>query len=209
MFFSILILAISLSIDSLGVGITYGIRNTKIPLFPKLILFFISFLAVFSSVFVGNILLKFFPVSFSKSFGTFLLIIMGIFIIYQAQNEKPKQASKPKVYNFFIKSLGITIKIIRNPLNSDLDGSKIIDCIEAIYLGIALSIDSICTGVGLSLLGTNSILFPFIVATCQIMFLSFGNILGKKIKSASLLPENCWSLLSGTLLILIGLLKLF
>ena len=209
MFFSILILAISLSIDSFGVGITYGVRNTKIPLFPKLILFFISFLAVFCSVYICNILLNFFPIFFSKIFGTFLLIIMGIFIIYQSQNKKAKKTLKPKVYNFFIKSLGITIKIIRNPLNSDLDDSKTIDCMEAIYLGIALSIDSICTGIGLSLLGTNSILFPCMVATCQIMFLSLGNILGKKIKSASLLPENCWSLLSGILLILIGLLKLF
>lgn len=209
MFFSILILAISLSIDSLGVGITYGVRNTQIPLVPKLILFFISFLAVLLSVFIGNILLKILPIAFSKVFGTFLLIAMGLFVIYQAKNKKTKQILKPKVYNFFIKSLGITIKIIRNPLNSDLDGSKIIDCMEAIYLGIALSIDSICTGIGISMLGMNSLLFPCMVSACQIAFLSLGNTLGKKIKSASLLPENSWSLLSGALLILIGLLKLF
>lgn len=209
MFFSILFLAISLSIDSLGVGITYGVRNTKIPFASKFILFFISFFAVLFSVSIGNILLQIFPVGVTKILGTGLLIAMGVFIIYQAKNKKAKHNLQPKVYNFFIKSLGITVKIIRNPLNSDLDGSKIIDCMEAIYLGIALSIDSVCTGIGISMLEMNSVLFPCIVAVCQIVFLSLGNTLGKKLKSASLLPENIWSLLSGSLLILIALLKLF
>ena len=36
------ILAISSSIDSLGIGITYGIKNTKISYLGKLILFSIS-----------------------------------------------------------------------------------------------------------------------------------------------------------------------
>ena len=38
-----LFLAISSSIDSFGIGITYGIRNTKISNSAKLILFVISF----------------------------------------------------------------------------------------------------------------------------------------------------------------------
>lgn len=41
---------------------------------------------------------------------------------------------KKRNYNFIIKSLGITIKIIRDPISSDLDGSKRIDLKEAIYL---------------------------------------------------------------------------
>ena len=36
------ILAISSSIDSLGIGITYGIKNTKISLLGKIVLFTIS-----------------------------------------------------------------------------------------------------------------------------------------------------------------------
>ena len=43
MLISSFILAISSSIDSLGIGITYGIKNTKISLLGKVVLFVISF----------------------------------------------------------------------------------------------------------------------------------------------------------------------
>ena len=39
-----IVLAISSSIDSLGIGITYGIKNTKISSKAKIILLVISFL---------------------------------------------------------------------------------------------------------------------------------------------------------------------
>ena len=44
MFINSLILALSSSIDSLGIGITYGIKNTRISYMAKIVLFVISFL---------------------------------------------------------------------------------------------------------------------------------------------------------------------
>ena len=44
MLLNYLILAISSSIDSLGIGITYGIKNTKITVLARLILFIVAFL---------------------------------------------------------------------------------------------------------------------------------------------------------------------
>ena len=41
MLLTYLVLAISVSIDSLGIGITYGLRNTKITKLAKIILFII------------------------------------------------------------------------------------------------------------------------------------------------------------------------
>ena len=38
-----IILAVSSSIDSLGIGITYGMKNTKISYLAKIVLFVISF----------------------------------------------------------------------------------------------------------------------------------------------------------------------
>lgn len=105
--------------------------------------------------------------------------------------------------------MGITIKIIRDPISSDLDKSKKIDLKEAIYLGIALSLDSIGIGIGGSIVGLNSIMFPIFVASFQLIFLSFGIFIGKKIVSSIHLPKNIWSVISGFLLILIGIYKLF
>lgn len=69
--------------------------------------------------------------------------------------------------------------------------------------------DSIGIGIGGSIVGLNSIMFPIFVASFQLIFLSLGSFLGKKIVSTIKLPKNIWSIISGILLILIGIYKLF
>ena len=113
-----------------------------------------------------------------------------------------------KIYSFFIKFLGITIKIIKNPISSDFDYSNSIDSKEALFLGLALSLDSFCIGVGGSIIGISSMLFPLLIASFQLLFLSVGNFLGRKLNKLSHLPDNIWSIISGFLLIIIGLIKL-
>ena len=114
-----------------------------------------------------------------------------------------------KVYRFFIRFLGITIQIIKNPANSDFDNSKLIDAKESLFLGFALSLDSLCIGIGGSIIGINTNLFPFFISFFQLIFLSFGNWLGRKLNNFTHLPNNLWSIVSGFLLIFIGFLKLF
>ena len=56
MLLTYLVLAISVSIDSLGIGITYGLRNTKITKLAKIIVFIISVLVTAFSVCIGNVI---------------------------------------------------------------------------------------------------------------------------------------------------------
>ena len=60
MLLNCIILAISSSIDSLGIGITYGIKNTKFFFTSKIILFTISIIISSISVFFGKILSTFY-----------------------------------------------------------------------------------------------------------------------------------------------------
>ncbi|HIU51137.1 MAG TPA: sporulation membrane protein YtaF [Candidatus Merdicola faecigallinarum] len=220
MLIQILGLAISSSIDSFGIGITYGVRKTKISLIAKIILFFISFCITMLSICIGSLFLRIFPAYITNLIGTFLLIGMGCFIIYETLIKKGKNdsisphsfskvPSIQKTYQFFLKSFGITIQIIRDPISSDLDQSHRIDSKEALYLGFALSIDSLCIGIGSSMLGISTFLFPFIVSSFQLLFLSFGTFLGRKIVSTYSIPDTFWNILSGSLLILIGILRFF
>lgn len=210
MFITYFILALSVSIDSFGIGITYGIRNTKIFKVAKVILFSISILVTSLSIHLGSFLSNLFSETFTKWIGACFLILMGLWIIYQALNTKKEEekvlnnTSSPTIYEFMIRFLGITIQIIRNPISSDLDNSKGIDWKESIYLGLCLSIDSLCIGICSSMIGYSSFLFPILVASFQLIFLSIGRILGNKIFSISNIPENIWSILSGVLLICIG-----
>ena len=212
MLISSILLAISTSIDSFGIGITYGVKNTKISLPAILILIIISMSITSLSLCFGNILLLILPDFILYFLGSFLLILMGVFIIFQSIY-KPKKLKKKdfskKTYHFFIESLGLTIQIIKDPISSDLDNSKNIDWKEALYLGIALSIDSFCIAISGTFLGINSFIFPIMVASFQIIFISFGKFIGKNFIKLLNISDNMCSILSGILLIFIGIAKFF
>ena len=186
MFINCIVLAISSSIDSLGIGITYGIKNTKISIFSKLILLCISLSISFLSVSFGNFLTSILSETFTNLIGGFILFLIGVFVI---------------VKSFFDSSSA-------NNTYYDFNHSNLIDPKEAIFLGFALSLDSFGIGVSSSLIGATSLLFPLLVSVFQLIFLSFGIKIGKKINNLSNISDFIWSLISGVLLICIGLIRL-
>ena len=185
-----ILLAISSSIDSLGIGITYGIKNTKISLIGKIILFIISITITYFSMFLGNIIQSIFPSFLPKLVGNSILIFMGIYICFKALKKKNNSSN-----------------IFNDPISSDFDNSKIIDFKESIFLAIALSLDSFCIGICGSIADINLVLFPFLVSIFQLLFLSIGTFISIHINKLYKLPQNIWSIISGTLLILIGIFK--
>ena len=211
MFFSCFGLALTLSLDGICVGITYGIKKTYILPISKLIIFSILFVVSSLSITIGKFIIKIFPVILAKYLGVILIILMGIWMISQSflPKKKIKKIPKEKIYKFFIKPLGITIKIIKNPINSDLDNSKFIDSKEALYLGFALSLDNFCAGIGCSAIGINLLLFPIFTSLFHVIFLSLGYYIGKNVSNHSKIPDNIWSIISGILLIALGIFKLF
>lgn len=186
-----LLLAISTSIDSLGIGITYGIKNTKILKLGKIILFTISLITTYISIFFGNIIQYILPKTFTNFLGCIILICMGIYICFQASK---KENDSQNIFN--------------NPISSDLNNSKIIEPQEALILAIALSLDSFCIGICGSLTDINLTLFPFLVSILQLAFISLGSYLGIHIRNFCKFPQNTWSIISGLLLIFIGFLKI-
>lgn len=214
MFLHCILLAFCSTLDSFGIGITYGLKNTHILFSAKIILFLCCFLMALLSLFLGNCFSSIFSDYITNLFGSLILVFIGsFFILSSLKKDRPRENKKtiekvtPKVYQFFIRFLGITIQIIRNPINSDFDHSNHIDGKEAIFLGFALSLDTIGIGISSSMLTIPFFFFPFCVSIFQLFFLSFGNFLGRKIQTISNIPENIWSILAGFLLIFIGFTK--
>ena len=201
MFFLIIVLALSVSIDSFGIGITYGIRNTSINNSAKIILLITSFVFACISIIFGNFFFAFFPNSIINIISCLLLIFMGIFIIYETYHKFSKKYEN--------KTIDITMQIIKNPINSDLNNSNIIEKNEAIYLALALSLDSICVGISSSSFGLPSLFFPILVPIFQLLFINAGIFLGKKILIFNSVSLKFWNFLSGILLIFIGITRIF
>lgn len=206
---ALILLSVSLSMDSLGIGISYGIRKIRIPWSAKLIICAISMIITAIAVTLGTLILVVIPGKVAEIIGILMLAFLGLFIILSAVLPKREKKSK-SVRSIVLKPLGITVKIIRNPVSCDFDKSKHIDILEAVYLGIALSIDSFAAGVSSVISGgINSLMIPVAVGLAQLLFLTLGDTIGKKISSISKIDSKVFVVISGSLLIVMALLRVF
>lgn len=183
MIINIMVIAIALSIDALGIGLSYGIKGVKIPFVAKNIIGVVSAIIMLGSLYLGKVMLHFFPNEVTQLFGTVILVLIGISFIRNSLFQKD----------------GSTY---------DFDQSKKIEWTEACILGFALSADSISAGVAVSALGLTSIWIPFLVGIMQVVLLCIGEVL--VIKSTFLkekVKEKTCGVFAGILLILMAVLR--
>ena len=217
MIYTILLFAISLSLDAFVLGISYGIKDIRIPSLPKILICFSSVIYAFIGLGLGNWLMHILGVSFANSAGISILIIMGILMIIKSKSngniiekhEENKLNQPSKLVEFAIKSIGITVMVIRNPVKGDIDGSGIIDLKEALFLGIALNMDAITACAASSMVGVSSYVMPLFVGLVQLIFIQTGLWLGKIIVDKKFISEKLISIMPGIILIVLGLVKAF
>jgi len=233
-FASVAALAIAVSLDSFGVGITYGLRKIKIPVLSILIIAICSGLVIGLSMQAGSWLSTHISVTAASRIGAVILIVIGIWAFYQyfrglqEQREKPTDSSTednvnvsayyedreqeavegmPNVFTLELKRLGIVIQILRKPQTADFDASGTISSSEAFMLGIALSLDAFGAGIAAALLGLHTIYTPIVITLCSAIFLIGGTFLGRKLSHLPIIKYA--SGLPGLLLIILGLIKFF
>lgn len=215
MIIQLIVLALALSVDAFGIGVSYGVRKINFKLISLAIISCISILFSSVSMIFGNILAYIFSEKMTSFISIFILVLLGIFIIKKGlekeENKKDKKIivcnENKKLFSFFVKSFGITINIIKEPSLCDLDNSLKIDEKEAFYLGIVLSLDCIGTSIAISSFNTYKFLFPIFIVIFQLTFLLIGTLLGRK-TTLKCLNEYKISVMSGIILICIGFLRL-
>lgn len=215
MFLSIILLAISVNLDALGVGLVYGIKKIHIPLSYKTLICIFSVLYSGISIFIGNSLAHHVSDTFGKYLGISILFCLGIYSILKAvYPKKPSRSqslSNQSLFKIILKPLGITIHVIKNSPSIDIDNSGKIDLGEAILLSLALSVDSFGVGLGFSLLGCNILFVPILIGLCQLIFLNIGLSLGNKVSKLTynkFINDKTISILPGILLILLALFRI-
>ncbi|UII55143.1 sporulation membrane protein YtaF [Cytobacillus spongiae] len=206
---SLLLLALAVSLDSFSVGLTYGLRKMKIPFKSIAVIACCSALTLMVAMLIGNFIEKFISTELAESLGGVILILIGAWVLYQFfRPEKTKEILPHEkiIVNFEIKSLGIVINILKKPMSADFDQSGTITGIEAVMLGLALSLDAFGAGIGAAMLGLSPIYLAFTVALMSSLFVFIG------IKVGAIFSKNSWiqkiSFLPGILLIFIGVWKM-
>lgn len=219
------ILALAVSFDGFGAGVAYGLRKIRISAASVLIIAVCSALVFGLAMLLGRYLSSYLSPQFSNGLGAAILMGIGMWAILQnvfrndGEAEEPKgtnavlvdQMKKPKMrpmrlVHIEIKRLGLVIEILRTPAKADLDRSGVITPNEAIWLGIALSLDALGAGIGAAFVGLSPILTSFIVG------LSCGICIMLGLKAGYLCAKLAWvqrlAMLPGLLLLCIGMLKL-
>ncbi|WP_440602464.1 sporulation membrane protein YtaF [Bacillus sp. GB_SG_008] len=207
-YFSLILLAFTLSLDSCSVGLTYGLRNVRIPLKSIIVIGICSAVVMILSMGIGHMIAQVFSPVLATRIGGLVLVAIGAWVLYQFfQSDKKEEApQEEKVWNLEIASLGLVIQILRKPTVADFDKSGTISGMEALLLGMALSLDSFGAGIGASLLGYSPFTMAGLVAVMSSLFLFIG------MKAGTILSNMRWlqklTFLPGILLIIIGIWKM-
>lgn len=216
MLLATILLSISLSLDALGVAISYGIKKVRINLLPQVMLFISSITWSYIGLIIGNVFSKNLGEQKAEYIGIICMIIVGCWIMSKSTagtqkteyhikelNEKGK-----KLLEIAIKSVGITIMVIKDPIRGDVDNSGRIDLKEAFMLGIALNIDAAMACMGSVMAGLSCVLMPVFVAAAQVVSIQVGSWMGKKISKTGMFNDKIVSFIPGIVLITLGILKI-
>lgn len=207
--FASILLAFSASLDSLIIGIAYGIKKIKIKFSINIIIALIVTLGTFLSMVLGAILSEFIPIYICNYIGAILLIIVGLFMSFdfykEQRNLKRSKLTSAKENNDIIESLHYD-DILTNNKTADADGSGNIELKEAISLALALSINNFALGLGASMSGISIPLTTLFTFLFSILILIVGLKIGNSFLSEIFGKYS--DLISAIIIIAMGIFQL-
>lgn len=207
--FVLLFFAFAVSLDALGAGFAYGLREIKIPFVSYLFVGFTSVVVVAIFIICGHIAGRSLPVIWAKRVGGLLLFGIGLWWYLRGKKEKTvgKNLGEPlaKVFKFKLATFAVIIQILEEPIYADFDASGTISIQESLLLGLALSVDAVGAGFGVALAGINCLIVICMVVFYQQLFL----FLGTRLARCSYISwfEAKGPLLASMVLCLLGLLR--
>jgi len=232
--FSLMLLALAVSLDGFGVGVTYGLRKIRIPFLSVAIICCVSGLIILLSMQIGVWMSGFVHPNVAKDIGAFILMGIGVWALYQlfmqkkdedpgldsndgeesvsaagrseASEAPPVAVTAKEIVYIELKRFGLVIQILRKPSIADMDRSGNISAYEATLLGLALSLDAFGAGIGAALIGFTPWLTAAVITLSSGIFLGFGLRIG--FRYAEMKWVRRLSVLPGFVLIVMGIMKL-
>lgn len=201
-----LLLVCSLCIDTFVASIAYGTDKIKIPFSSTIIINFTCSLFLAISLFIGSILKDFLNPNIATIISFCLLFLLGVYRLFESFFKKYiKKCSDIGVpLTFKIFDFKFVLQIYADEIKADYDNSKILTPKEALYLSVALSLDSLAVGFGSSLGNINYLEVLILSIIIGFIALSSGGYLGRKF--AQKVDVNL-SWLSGAMLIALSIMR--
>lgn len=182
MLLNIFVISLSLSIDALGIGVSYELKGIKVGVFSRILIGLVSGFVMFLSLKGSERMLEYFPQEIANIIGTAVLVLIGVVFIRNA-----------------LFGNGETL--------CDLDKSKDINLGEALLLGFALSADCISVGIAAATLGIQSMAMPLCVGIMQALLLWLGKKAARSCRFRSFFDSRKSGIFAGCILIFMGIFR--
>lgn len=167
-FLSSLLFGVSASLDSLLVGVSYGIRRVHIRLWQNLFISSVTLLGTCLSISAGHLLIPLLPEVVCRYTGSLILALLGIYYIIKWLTAFLQKRHENKLSHYSEISSASAQK-----------GWEALSFAEVFTLSLTLSLNNLGIGLSASLAGLS--LVPTAVATliCSVLLLFLGNQLGR------------------------------
>lgn len=211
----ILGISVANNLDSVGVGIAYGVARIRIHVLANVWISIIAYVITLAAVLFGTTISHFLPGRVAGGLSATILCAIGIGIMLPAirqmgflarfapQNPRSRvdrgDSHPPK--GFFT-----LMHILEDPKRADRDGSRHIDFWEATLLGLALTINNIGGGVSAGLLHLSPQWTSLWSAAISFVVIFLGGLLSRRPVGGAI--NQFAPVVSGILLIAVGLYEL-
>ncbi|MDA8234501.1 MAG: sporulation membrane protein YtaF [Clostridia bacterium] len=217
--FSLVIFAFALSLDGFGVGVAYGMRRIKIPIYSIAVVSITSAMVIGLSMAAGHLLSQIISVGIAQKTGAAILVLLGLWILIhtwlyppngeeigKTTNNEKSHSGEEQVMKITIKPLGLVIQILRQPAKADFDRSGTISSKEALFLGVALAMDALGAGFGAAMAGYKPLLTPLVVGLAKFLLVSTGVYIGQNYAAAWLGSRA--AMFPGWVLVILGVMQI-
>lgn len=203
-----LLLVLSVSIDSLLASIAYGTSKIKIPLTSAFIVDIISASMLGLSLIVGGFLQNYISANVGRVMSFLILFILGVYRLFESllKSYIKNKSNDLSPLTFKLFDFNIVLQVYADETKADFDKSKILTSKEALYLALALSLDSLAVGFGSSLISINYVQVFIVAILIGIIAILLGSFIGRKFVENTNINLS-W--LSGAMLIILAFLRAF
>ena len=188
-FFTIFLLALTLSVDDFSVGVAYGLFKTRLPFKSLLIMILGSATSTYGIMLIGKFIFTSMPDYITDWLSAIILVGIGCKMIYNGWKEEHDCS-----------------KLVKEPSVSS-SNSKLVNFWETYLVGLGLGVDDFAQALGLSLAGFPIVLTVLLLEVAELIALLSGNFLA--LKGFSKKINGRLSIIPGIVLILVGIYNLF
>lgn len=206
--FRLFVLVTALSLDAFAASFVYGTDNVKIPTSSVAIITALSTGILFVFLILGSWFGAFIPARFTSALCFLLLFVLGLIKLFDGTLKALIRSSHTiqKKVCFSIASVNFILTVYADPSIANREDISVLSPLEALSLGLALSLDSAAAGFGAGMMTFHLPLTIFLSLLLNAAAVLLGSFLGRVLVKCSNLDLS-W--LSGILLMALAISKLF